>query len=58
MKGHSEATLIHDTSSPCELWHRMLDHIKYKALPHVSNVVTGLPDLNIDHQRLWKGCNL
>ena len=42
LKGHSEAALIHDSTSPCELWHRRLAHIKYKALPHVSKVVTGL----------------
>ena len=33
LKGHLEATLIHDTTSPCELWNRRLSHIKYKALP-------------------------
>ena len=33
LKGRSEAALIHDTASPCELWHRRLAHINYKALP-------------------------
>jgi hypothetical protein len=36
LKGHSEATLTHSIESPCELWHRGLAHINYKALPHVS----------------------
>ena len=58
LKGHFEAALIHDTTSPCELWHRRLAHINYKSLPHVSKVVTGLPDLNIDHEGICKGCNL
>ena len=53
---HSEAALIHDTTSPCELWHRRISHINYKALPHVSKVVTGLPDLKIDHEGVCKGC--
>ena len=44
MKGHSEATLIHDTKSPCEIWHKRLAHINYKALPHVNKVVTCLPN--------------
>ena len=34
----------------------MLAHINYKELPYVSKVVTGLPDLKIDHEGTWKGC--
>ena len=56
LKCHLEATLIHDTTSPCELWHRRLANINYKALPHVSKVVTGLLDLKIDHEGVRKGC--
>ena len=55
LEGHLESSLIHDTTSPCELWHRMLSHINYKALPHVSKVVTGLLDLKIDHEGICKG---
>ena len=54
LKGHSEATLIHDTTSPCELWHRMLNQINYKSLPHVSKVVTSSLDLKIDHEGVCK----
>ena len=45
LKGHSETTLIHESTDPSELWHRRLAHINYKALPHVNKVVTGLPDM-------------
>ena len=45
LKGHSEATLTHDTTSPCDLRHRRLAHINYKALPHVRKAVTALPNL-------------
>ena len=31
LKGHLEEDSIHDTKIPCELWHRMISHIKYKA---------------------------
>ena len=31
-------------------------HINYKALPYVRKVVTGLPDMNIDHEGTCKGC--
>ena len=56
LKGHSEATLIHDTTSPCELWHRRLANINYKALPHVIKVGKSKLDLNIDHEGVCKGC--
>ena len=54
LKGHSKAALIHDTTSPCELWHRRLVHINYKSLPHLCKVETGLPDLKIDHEGVCK----
>jgi hypothetical protein len=41
LKGHSDIALTHSTEIPCELWHRRLAHINYKALPYVSKVVTG-----------------
>ena len=43
LKGHSYSSLIESTINPCELWHRRLAHVNYKALPIVSKVVTGLP---------------
>jgi hypothetical protein len=43
LKGHSYVALTHSTESPCELWHRRLAHINYKALAYVSKVATGLP---------------
>ena len=55
LKGHPETTLVHETTNSSELWHRRLAHINYKALPYVSKVVTGLPDLNIDHEGTCKG---
>jgi transposase InsO family protein len=56
LKGHSDVSLTHSTESPCELWHRRLAHINYKALPYVRNVVTGLPKLKVDHEGVCKGC--
>ena len=56
LKGHSDAGLTHSIESPCELWHRRLAHINYKALPYVSKAVTGLPNFKIDHESVCKGC--
>jgi hypothetical protein len=55
LKGHSDVALNHSTESPCELWHRILAHINYKALPYVSKVVTGFPELKVDHEGVCKG---
>ena len=56
LKGYPETTLVHETTSSSELWHRRLANINYKALPYVSKVVTGLPDLKIEHEGTCKGC--
>ena len=50
LKGPPEITLVHETTSSSELWHRRISHINYKALPYVSRVVTTLPYMNIDHE--------
>ena len=56
LEGHSKTTLVHETTSPSELWHRRLAQINYKALPHVRKVVMGLRDLKIDHEGTCEGC--
>ena len=40
LRGHIDVAFIHNTVSLCELWHRRLAHVNYKALPIVSKVVT------------------
>ena len=35
--------LIDDTVEPNELWHRMLAHVHYRALPIASKAIEGLP---------------
>jgi transposase InsO family protein len=56
LKGHSEVAMTHSIENPCELWHRRLAHINYKALPYVSKAVTGLPELKVDHEGVCNGC--
>jgi hypothetical protein len=56
LKGHSDVALTHSIESPCELSHRRLAHINYKALPYVSKVVIGLPELKVDREGVCKGC--
>jgi hypothetical protein len=56
LKGHSEAGMTHAIENSCELWHRILSHINYKALPYVCKAVTGLPELKVDHEGVCNGC--
>jgi hypothetical protein len=50
--------LLHDTISLSELWHRRLAHIHYRALPALGKMVTGLPEIQIQHKGVCKGCAL
>jgi hypothetical protein len=50
--------LLHDTISLCELWHRRLAHIHYRALPALGKMVTGLPEIQVQHNGVCRGCAL
>jgi hypothetical protein len=50
--------LLHDTISLSELSHRRLAHIHYRALPALGKMVTGLPEIHIQHKGVCKGCAL
>ena len=56
LKGDTDSTLTASAINPCELWHRRLSHVNYKALPIVSKLATGLPKFQIDHG-VCKGCS-
>jgi transposase InsO family protein len=56
LKGNSEAAMTHAIENSCELWHRRLAHINYKALPYICKAVTGLPELKGDHKGVCNGC--
>ena len=56
LKGHTYSTLATSTINPCELWHIRLAHVHYKALPIVRKVMTGLLELQIEHEGVCKGC--
>ena len=57
LKGHAISTFIASTVRPCELWHRRLARVNYKAFPIVIKVVTGLPEIQINHEGVCKGCS-
>jgi hypothetical protein len=56
LKGKADQALVHSTINPCELWNRRFAHIHYKALPVVSKMVKGLPEILVFHDGVCKGC--
>ena len=48
--------MTHDTVEPNELWHRRLAHVHYRALPLASKAVEGLPEIQVKHDGVCKGC--
>ena len=54
LKGHVDSALATSTISPCELWHRRLSHVHYRALPIASKVVTGLSEIYIEREGVCK----
>ena len=56
MKGQLEHALVHDSIEPNELWHRILAHVHYRALPIASKAVEGLPEIQAKHDGVYKGC--
>ena len=56
LKGHPEQALFHYTVEPSELWHRSLVHVHYRALPIARKFVEGLPEIQVKHDGVCKGC--
>jgi len=50
--------LVHNDINPCDLWHRRYAHLHYIALPTLKKMVVGVPNLQVEHDTLCKGCVL
>jgi hypothetical protein len=50
--------LVHDNDSLCELWHKRLGHLHYRALPALRRMVTGLPEFGAKYQGVCRGWQL
>jgi hypothetical protein len=52
--------LIHTTNNNdlCELWHRRMAHLHHGALRDLREMVIGVPNFNLEHHELCKGCAL
>ena len=56
LKGKLDQALVHSTINPCELWHKRFAHLHYRALSIVNKAVTGIPELQANHEGVCKGC--
>jgi hypothetical protein len=58
LQGKPVQALVHDSDNLCELWHRRMGHLHYKALPILREIVTGLPYFSVEQQGVCRGCAL
>jgi hypothetical protein len=56
LKGHSVSALVHITVTPSELWNRIFSHIHYKSLSIMRKMVTGFPQIQVNHEGICNGC--
>ena len=56
IKGKSDQAFVHSTINLSELWHRRFAHLHYRALLIVSKAMTCLPELQVNHEGVCKGC--
>ena len=56
--GKPVQALVHNDVNLSELWHRRFAHLHYRALPSMKNLVSGFPELQVDHDGVCKGCAL
>jgi hypothetical protein len=53
--GQSVQALAHDATRSSELWHRRLEHLHYKELPVMQNMVCGMPSISYSKNEICKG---
>jgi hypothetical protein len=55
---HALATSSDNNRQLCELWHCRMAHLHHRALGGLREVVIGVPQINIEHQDVCRGCAL
>jgi hypothetical protein len=58
LQGKPIQALVHDSDNLCELWHRRMGHLHYRALSILREIVTGLPEFSVEQQGICRGCAL
>jgi hypothetical protein len=58
LQGKQFQVLVHDSDILCELWHKRLGHLHYRALSILRGIVTGLLEFSIEQQGICRGCAL
>jgi hypothetical protein len=56
--GRLAQSLVHDKIILCELWHQRFAHLHYRDLPALKRMVTWLPELQVEHDGIFRGCAL
>jgi hypothetical protein len=55
---HALAASSDSSRQLCELWHHRMAHLHHGALGGLREVVTGVPQISVEHQDVCRGCAL
>jgi hypothetical protein len=55
---HALAVSSDSSRQTCELWHHRMAHLHHGALGGLREVVTGVPQISMEHQDVCRGCAL
>jgi hypothetical protein len=55
---HALAVRSDNNNQLCELWHQRMAHLHHGDLGGLREVVTGVPQFNIEHRDVCRGCAL
>jgi hypothetical protein len=58
LKGKQVQAFVHYSDNLCELWHKRMGYLHYRALSILREIVTGLPDFSIEQYGVCRGCAL
>ena len=47
---------VHDIDFQYDLWNIKFSHLHYKALPDVRKMVSGMPEIGMDHEGVCPEC--
>jgi hypothetical protein len=49
---------VHNNHNLHELWYKRMGHLHHRALPILREIVTGIPEFNIEQHGVCRGCML
>jgi hypothetical protein len=58
LQGELVQFLVHNSDNLCELWHKRMGHLQHSMFPILREIVTDLPEFNIEKHGVCRVCTL